>query len=397
MQRCAGPIDCSLVTGDRLAPRRPERGTPWELALGYLLNRLLQGRFLTESHGSDGRGTPLMASGYDVERALPAVSVALGLGHAAFLGGLTTPIAFTRAVLAVGVLGPVMLGPSTARIGRTMLRPKARLLPLLVSFVLGPALALALGLCLLRDHPEQAAALLLLSLLPGSALAPVWARGTRASGSTVVALTLTAWLIAAVVGLPLVGGGIATRALFVVFRDFALLGLAPLAVGSVCRALLVEVLDPEEYAASVEPARQTVTRASLAVLLFASTASTEVSAMLHGARATLPAFAAVTLLYLGLFVACGGVLLAFRRRLRPADARAALQATGTRQTMLAMSVLPLVVAPSALASAITVPLFGFVLELAVGAAALALSGLAVNASRAGGTRNQDGRPSIVPD
>jgi ACR3 family arsenite efflux pump ArsB len=338
-----------------------------------------------------------MARVYPVARVLPAVAVGLGLGHAAVLGGLTTPVAFTRAVLAVGVLCPLMMGQSSTSIGRVMLRPQARLLPLLVSLALGPALALALGRCLLQHHPEQALALLLLSLLPGSALAPVWAAGTRASGSTAVGLTLIGWLIAALVGLPLVAGPLAPGAGLTVFRDLALLGVAPLALGSVLRAVLVDTFDPEQYAASVEPARQTVVQASLAVLLFTLMASDEVATVIRGASASLPAFAAVALLYLGLFVGCGVGLLAFRRRLSRATARATLQVTTTRQTVLAMSLLPFAVVPSALGSAFAVPLFGLVIELLFGTAALAFHGSGANTLLQREAADRDGCPSIVPE
>jgi ACR3 family arsenite efflux pump ArsB len=338
-----------------------------------------------------------MARGPIAGRVLPVVAVGLGLGHAAFLGGLATPVAFTRAVLAVGVLCPLMMGQSSTRIGHILLRPQARLLPFLVSLALGPALALVLGRCLLSNHPEQALALLLLSLLPGSALAPIWASGTHASGSTATALALIGLTIAAFVSLPLLAGPLALVASFTAFRDLALLGVMPLAVGSACRVALTDAFEPEQYAATVEPMRQTVLQASLAVLLFTSTASDEVARMFSGADDSLPAFAAVALLYLGLGVGCGGMLLAFRRRFSRAAARATLQVTATRQTVLAISVLPLVVTPSALQSALGVPLFGLILELVLGTTALALHGSWTQLSSASGVGNRDGQSSIVPE
>ncbi len=355
-----------------------------------------RGRFL-ERDASRVRKSPMMARGHIAKRALPAVTVGLGLGHAAFLGGIATPIAYTRAVLAVGVLCPLMMGQNAAQIGGILLRPQARLLPLLSSFVLGPALALTLGRALLLNHPEQATALLLLSLLPGSALAPIWASGSRARGSTVIALSWIGWAIATFVCLPLLAGSFASVASLVALRDLALLGVIPLAVGSVCRLALKDAFSPEEYAANVEPMRQTVLQASLAVLLFTSTANVQVATLLRAADATLPAFAAVALLYLGLAVGCGGLVLAFRPRLSRAATSATLQTTATRQALLAMSVLPLVVAPSALPCALEVPLFGLILEFVFGTATLAWSGSWTRTPSACETRRHDRSPSSVPE
>lgn len=336
-----------------------------------------------------------MARGNVAERLLPFIAVGLGLGHAAFLGGLATPVTFTRTVLAVGVLCPLMMGESATKIGRTVLRPQARLLPLLISVALGPVLALAIGRFLLRNHPEQARALLLLSLLPGSALAPIWANGTRASRTTTIALTLTTWSIATFVSLPLFARSFASIASFIAFRDLVFLGAMPLALGGACRFLLSEVLEPEEYARDVEPMRQTVLQASLAVLLFTTTASDRVAAVLRSGIAIVPVFVAVTLLYLGLFAGCGAVLLVLRRA--RATARGTLLATTTRQTALAMSVLPLVVAPSALSKALAVPLLGLILELVLGTAALAWFGSWATARRATSANGRDGRASVVPE
>ncbi|HMA94453.1 MAG TPA: hypothetical protein VKP30_17295 [Polyangiaceae bacterium] len=328
-----------------------------------------------------------MLRGSLAERMLPVIAVALGLGHAAFLGGLATPVAFTRAVLAVGVLCPLMMGMSSARVGRRVLRPRSRLLVLMVSLGLGPALALVIGKSLLQNYPEQATALLLLALVPGSALVPIWACATRACGSTAIALTWTGWAIATFVSLPIVAGSFASVASLVALRDLALVGVIPLAVGGACRVALSDALEPEEYARDVQPVLQTVVQASLAVLLFTSTASAQLAVVLRREVTFLPALMAVALLYLGLFLTCGGVLLAFRRRLSRAAARATMLATTTRQTALAMSVLPLVVAPSALPSAVAIPLCALVLELVAGATALAMLGSWATAPSTDGARD----------
>ena len=330
-------------------------------------------------------------------RTIPAVAVGLGLCHAAVLGGLNTPVAFTRALLAVGVLSPMMLKQRSTRVGSIVIRPQGLLLPLLVALGLGPVLALAAGRVLLPNHPEQATALLFLSIFPGSALAPLWARSLGASRSTTVALTLLSWAIATVVGLPLFASPLAPGASFVAFRDLALLGVMPLAVGTVGRWALDSNFDPEQYAASVEPVRRTIMHASLATLLFTSVASRDVAAMLEGFGAALPAVMAVSLLYLGLFLGSGAALLVFRRKVSRAAASATWLVATTHQTVLAMALLPLAVAPPALASALRVPLAGLVIEVVVGTAVLALQGsrwLTRNRSEAS---VQQGCPSIVPE
>ncbi len=338
-----------------------------------------------------------MALGSRVVAALPAVAVVLGLGHAALLGGLSTPVAFTRAVLAIGVLCPLMMTQSPTGIGRAILHSQSRLLPLLVSLTLGPALALALGRWILTDHPEQRTALLLLSVLPGSALAPVWAAGTRACGSAAVALMLIGWLVSGLVGLPLFAGPLAPGASFLVFRDFALLGVAPLALGSVLRTVLADAFDPDEYAVSVEPARRTVLHASVSVLLFFLTASDSVAEVVRGIGLNRPAFAAVALLYLGLFAGCGMGMLACRHRCSTATARALLQVTSTRQTVLVMSLLPLTVAAPALSRALAIPLIGLVFELVLGTVHLAFCDSRDQVQRSSDARHREGCPSIVPE
>jgi ACR3 family arsenite efflux pump ArsB len=345
----------------------------------------------------ESRGAATLRPGQLVAGAFPAVAVGLGLAYAAFWGGLATPIPFTRAVLAFGVLCPLAMGQRAARIGETMLRPRARLVPLLGSFVLGPALALVLGRCLLPNHPEQVEALLLLSLLPGSALAPIWAGGTRSGRSTALALSLLSWTIVACVGLPILAGSLARDAGLVVLRDLALLGVMPLAVGMGSRVALRDAFGQKGYAGSVEPIRKTVQQASLTVLLFTSMASDKVAFTIGGLRENLSALAAVLFLYLGLVVGGWWMLNTLRPSLSPAVARATLLVAVTRQTALTMSLLPLVVAPASLPSALVVPLFGLTLELVFGTAALAI---ARSDSRVSGLNKAGVRargPSIVPE
>lgn len=340
--------------------------------------------------------SPVTARGRVVERALPAIAVVLGLISSARHGGFEMPTPFLRAVLVVGVLCPMMMGECSTRIGRIVLRPRARLLPLIACLGAGPALAFALGRLLLPNRPEQATALLLLSILPGSALAPIWARSVAVSRSTAIALALIGWAITTFVSLPLLAGPHLAVARFVAFRELALLGVMPLAVGSLLRAVLADAFEPEECAAAIEPVREAVLQISLAVLLFCVTASKESARVITQAAASLPAFGAVVLLYLGLIL-CGLVPFAVRTGLSKMAAGASLQVAATRQTLLASAVLPLLVTPAELATASVVPMAALVLELACGAAACALSGSrpwSVRAERDGAT---DGHPSILPE
>lgn len=342
-------------------------------------------------------GPQMTARGRNVERVLPAVAVGLGLGHSAFLGGLATPVTFTRAVLAVGVMCPLMMTHNSNRVGRIVLRPRARLLPLLTSILLGPALALLLGRYLLSHRPEQATALLVLSVLPGSVFAPIWASARRSNGSTPIALLLMGWGIAAFVSLPILVGSHASVACAIALRDLVLLGLAPLGVGQICRVALLDAFEDETaYATHVEPIRHAVLQASLVTLLFTTAASEQVAAVIRAANANLNAVAAVALLYLGLGLGSWWSSLAFRRRFSRVSGYAALAVTGTRQTALAVSVLPLAVAPSALASALAVPLLGLVIELVVGTLTFVLRGSLTRAPRYVALEEREGRTSIVP-
>lgn len=325
----------------------------------------------------------------------PAVAVAFGWVYAGLLGGLETPTSFTHAVLVVGVLCPLMMGESSSRIGSLVLRPQARLLPLLTCLAVGPVLALVLGHYLLQSRPEQATALLLLSALPGSTLAPIWASSSGASRSTAIALTLIGWAIASFVSLPLIAGPHAAVARFVAFRDLALLGVMPLAVGSLLRAVLADAFDSVEHAAMIESLRKTVLHASLTVLLFTSAANKANTLALQEAAANLPALTAVALLYLSL-IAVSLLSLGFQQRLSKAAVRAALLSSVTRQTALASMVLPLTVAPARLARANVVPLWALALELLCGTAAVALCGSEWWGASTERLASPDGRPSILP-
>lgn len=336
----------------------------------------------------------MRAQGRIAERVLPAVAVGLGWSHLACLGGLETPASFTRAVLVVGVLCPLMMGESSSRIGSIVLRPQARLLPLLACLVFGPALALGLGHWLLPNRPEQAAALLLLSILPGSTLAPIWASSMGASRSTAIALTLIGWAIACL-GLPLLAGSHAAVARFAAFRDLALLGLMPLAAGSLLRVVLRDAFDANEHATMLEPLRKTVIQASFSALLFTLAANKANARLIHEATASLPALGAVTLLYLGL-IAVALLALGFQQRLSRSAVSAALHVSVTRQSALALLVLPLIVAPAQLANASIVPLWALTLELVCGTAALALIGSWSWSDRSEQVEISDGRPSILP-
>jgi len=173
----------------------------------------------------------------------------------------------------------------------------------------------------------------------------------------------------------------------------------PLGLGRIAYALLVDAFGDDGYQATIEPCRQTVLEGSLAILLCLAAARPEVAA-LTAEPARLSATAG-----------CRRIPLC-----RPADHRqgaawgrrsgrrsravatAALEFMTTRHALLAAALLPLAVPGPLYASALAVPVFGFVVELAGGTAAVSV--VRAPAPHAGYRQlTVDGRqrPSIMPE
>ncbi|MBW2735603.1 MAG: arsenic resistance protein [Deltaproteobacteria bacterium] len=185
------------------------------------------------------------------------VTIALGLANVFFLGGWNIPKPVLLGLVIFGVIYPVMINIRFEDVLGHFRRPRPLFCSMGLNFIVSPALAAAIGWLFLQNQPELHAALMLLALLPTSAMSAAWTAFSGAKLETALYLIPANLLFAAFVALPfllpwLLGGRIAVEP-WKITQNILLVFLTPLILGDLTRRLLVRWKGLETYQKNIKP------------------------------------------------------------------------------------------------------------------------------------------------
>jgi len=200
-----------------------------------------------------------------------AIVIALGLMNVYFLGGWHTP----RSVLILVVVGlvifPVMINMHFGEVFAHLKEPRPIFCSLFINFVVSPLIAFALGKFLLSGFPDLFVALLLIALIPTSAMSTVWVSFAGARVATAIYLVPANLFFAAFVGLPLIFPLLSGDAIQInqlgILRNLVIVFFIPLFAGSVTRKGLVKIWGIKIFNEKIQPNLGSISAVGLLILL----------------------------------------------------------------------------------------------------------------------------------
>lgn len=272
-------------------------------------------------------------------------AIALGLANVYFFGGWQTPRNLLVAVVVGLVIYPVMINMNFVEVVAHLREPRPVFCSLFINFVLSPMIGFILGRIFLSGHPELFAALLLVALIPTSAMSTAWTAFSGARVATALYLIPANLLFAAFVGLPfffpfLSGDSVQVDQLGIL-RNLALVFFLPLVAGNFTRALLVRRVGKEAFAERIKPQLGNVSAAGTLVLLVLAM-SLPRNAMLFQNIGLLWRIVLPLVLYYGLLYALSWLwanMLVKRRVLPPEKAIVIVYTSVTRHINITLAVI----------------------------------------------------------
>jgi len=105
---------------------------------------------------------------------LMIISILLGLGNVYFFGGFNVSRHILIIIVTVFVIYPVMMNTKFEELFSHFKEPRPIFCNIILNFAFSPLIALLLGRLFLENHSELFATLVLISLIPTSAMSATW-------------------------------------------------------------------------------------------------------------------------------------------------------------------------------------------------------------------------------
>ena len=202
---------------------------------------------------------------------LMIAAIVLGLGNVYVFGGFDIPKGILVMIMIFFVIYPVLINTKFSEIISHLREPRPIFCSLILNFVFSPLIAYIIGTLFLSDKAELFTALMLLSLIPTSAMSAAWTSFSGGSIPTVLYLIPFNLLFASFVALPFmlpifVSEAITIDQLSIVKNIVLVFGL-PLVLGQTTRMLIIRLKGIETYQA-IQPEFGGISAVGILVLLF---------------------------------------------------------------------------------------------------------------------------------
>ena len=198
--------------------------------------------------------------------------IVLGLLNLKFLGGLVLPKSLLVRIVIFLVIYPVMINTRFDELFSHLKEPRPVFCSLILNFAISPLIAWILASIFLKGRPELASALLLIALVPTSAMSAAWTAFSGARMATALYLIPANLLFAAFIGLPfifpLLLGDMVTVDKLAIIKNILLVFLIPLILGDLTRRAIIRLKGLETYQKRVKPELGGVSGLGVLLLLF---------------------------------------------------------------------------------------------------------------------------------
>lgn len=241
-----------------------------------------------------------------------------------FFGGFEVSKTVLVSIVIFLVIFPVMINTDFARVFAHFKEPRPVFCSLALNFMVSPLIAWVIALFFLGEHPGLATALLIISLLPTSAMSAAWTSFSGARMSTALYLIPINLLFAAFVGLPFIlslflGDDYVINKTLII-KNILLVFLMPLILGDLTRRVLVRIKGPSVYQETIKPQLGGVSALGVLTLLFLVISLKRNQVLLDNMgmvwTVLVPVVLYYALMYLG---SVSWALFLIRRRVLPGD------------------------------------------------------------------------------
>ena len=199
-------------------------------------------------------------------------AIVLGLGNVYFFGGLNISKNLLVLIIVVFVIFPVMINTKFEEIFAHFKEPRPIFCSLILNFIFSPLIAYSLGKLFLSNQPDVFMALIILALIPTSAMSVAWTAFSGANMSTALYLVPINIIFAAFVGLPLLFpfllGDILNLNKIAIIKNIVIVFFIPLIFGDISRRLIMRIKGKDFYQERVKPHLGEISALGILVLVF---------------------------------------------------------------------------------------------------------------------------------
>lgn len=203
---------------------------------------------------------------------LMIAAIVLGLGNVYFLGGWSISKNLLVFIIVVFVIFPVMVNTKFEEIFAHFKEPRPVFCSIFLNFLLSPLIAYGLGKLFLSNQPDVFTALIIVALIPTSAMSVAWTAFSGANMSTALYLVPINILFAAFIGLPfifpLLVGDMLSLNKFAIVKNIVIVFFIPLILGDISRRLIVKKKGKDFYQERVKPRLGEISAVGILVLVF---------------------------------------------------------------------------------------------------------------------------------
>jgi ACR3 family arsenite efflux pump ArsB len=233
---------------------------------------------------------------------LMVASIVLGLFNLQLFGGWVLPKPFLVGIVIFLVIYPVMINTRFDELFAHLKEPRPIFCSLLLNFILSPLIAWGLASIFFKGQPELTAALILIALIPTSAMSAAWTAFSGARMATALYLIPANLLFTAFIGLPLifpllVGDAIAVNKLAII-KNILLVFLTPLILGDITRRIIIHFKGSETFKKRIKPELGGISGLGVLILLFLVMSLKRNTVLLENPGTLLTILAPVALYYL---------------------------------------------------------------------------------------------------
>lgn len=200
------------------------------------------------------------------------IVIAAGLLNLKFFGGLEVSKSTLVGIVVFWVIFPVMVNTDFERVFAHFKEPRPVFCSLALNFMVSPLIAWVVAHFFLVEYPDLSIALLIVALLPTSAMSAAWTSFSGARMSTALYLIPINLLFAAFIGLPfllpLFSGGDYIIDKFLIIKNILLVFLTPLILGDLARRLLIRAKGQSVYQETIKPQLSGISAMGVLTLLF---------------------------------------------------------------------------------------------------------------------------------
>lgn len=198
--------------------------------------------------------------------------ITAGLFNLKYFGGFEVSKNILMGIVVFWVIFPVMVNTDFERVFAHFKEPRPVFCSLTLNFMVSPVIAWALAHLFLAEYPDLSTALLVIALLPTSAMSAAWTSFSGARMSTALYLIPINLLFAAFIGLPFIlplfSGDDYNINKILIIKNILLVFLMPLILGDLTRRVLIRIKGKMVYQETIKPQLGGISAMGVLILLF---------------------------------------------------------------------------------------------------------------------------------